>query len=170
VVFVPGNLEVRPIRPEDAAAYSDFVARIDDQDLRRRFAGPVGPLRDGDLAGHARIDHDRGMTFVAVQESDPGSAEIVGEVCAYRYPEGLAAELGIIVRSDMKGRGVGRALMEALIAYTRENRLELIGQIAQDNEAMIALAERCGMEVEHPPGTDIAVAHLGPSNIVEPKE
>lgn len=157
------KLQVRPIRPEDAAAYSDFVARIDEQDLRRRFAAAEAPLR-GDVSRHARIEPDRGMTFVAVQSSGPESGEIVGEVRAYRYPEGLAAELGIIVRSDMKRRGVGRALMEALIAYTRENRLELIGQIAQDNEAMIALAERSGMDVEHPPGTDIAVAHLPPKD------
>jgi acetyltransferase len=164
VDFVADNLQVRPILPEDAVAYSDFVARIDEQDLRRRFAAAAGPLRDGDVARHARVDHDRGMTFVAVQGSGPASGEIVGEVRAYRYPEGLAAELGIIVRSDMKRRGVGRALMEALIAYTRENRLELIGQIAQDNDAMIALAERSGMDVEHPPGTDIAVAHLAPED------
>jgi acetyltransferase len=104
------------------------------------------------------------MTFIAVAQSGPDSGEIVGEVRAYRYPEGLAAELGIIVRSDMKRRGVGRALMEALIAYTRENGLELIGQIAPDNEAMIALAERCGMEVEHAPGNDVAVAHIAPAD------
>jgi hypothetical protein len=55
--------------------------------------------------------------------------------------------------------------MDAMIAYTKENGLELIGQIAPDNEAMLALAERCGMEIEHPPGTDMAVAHMAPGDL-----
>jgi acetyltransferase len=157
-----GTFLVRPIRPEDARAYADFIARIDEPDLRRRFAGPPTPLSDRDLARYTQIDYDRDMSFVAVRQPGPGSGEIVGEVRAYRYPEGATAEVGVIVRSDMKRRGLGRALMETMIAYSRENGLELIGQIAPDNEAMITLAERCGMQVERPAGTDIAVAHLAP--------
>jgi acetyltransferase len=117
-------------------------------------------LPDRDLARYTQIDYDRDMAFVAVRQSGSGSGEIVGEVRAYHYPRAPTAEVGIIVRSDMKRRGLGRALMERMIAYSNENGLELIGQIAPDNEAMITLAERCGMQVEHLPGTHIAVAHM----------
>jgi acetyltransferase len=155
-----GSFLVRPIRPEDAHAYSHFIARIDEADLRRRFAGPSGPLPESDLARYTQIDYDRDMVFVSVSRSGPGSGEIVGEVRAYHYPGAPTAELGIVVRSDRKRQGLGRALMESMIAYAKENGLELIGQIAPDNEAMITLAERCGMQVEHPPGAQVAVAHL----------
>jgi len=157
-----GSFLVRPIRPEDARAYADFIARIDEPDLRRRFPGPSGPLPDRDLARYTQADCDRDMSFVAVRQSGERRGEIVGEVRAYHYPEGATAEVGIIVRSDMKRRGLGRALMETMIAYSRENGLELIGQIAPDNEPMITLAERCGMQIERPAGTDIAVAYLTP--------
>jgi RimJ/RimL family protein N-acetyltransferase len=158
-----GTFLVRPLRPEDARAYSDFISGIDEPDLRRRFAGRRGPLSDRDIARYTQIDYDRDMSFVAVRQSGEGNGEILGEVRAYPYRGGATAEVGIIVRSDMKRRGVGRALMETMIAYSKENGLELIGQIALDNEAMITLAERCGMQIERPAGTDIAVAHLAPA-------
>jgi L-amino acid N-acyltransferase YncA len=109
---------------------------------------------------YTQIDYDREMAFVAVRQSGPGSGEIVGEVRAYHFPGSATAEAAIIVRSDMKRRGLGRALMEKMIAYCRANGLELIGQILPENEAMIRLATRCGMQVEHRPGSDLAIAHM----------
>jgi RimJ/RimL family protein N-acetyltransferase len=48
-----------------------------------------------------------------------------------------------------------------MIAYSRASGVEeLIGQILPENEAMIALARGCGMEVEMQPGTSVAVAHI----------
>ena len=151
---------LRPIRPEDLHAYSDFIARMDESDLRRRFVRPEGSAPESDLPRDTQIDNEREMAFVAVRQSESGGEEIVGEVCAYRYPAGSTAELAIIVRSDMKGHGLGRALMEKMIEYCRANELELIAQILPENTAMIRLAERCGMQMEHPPGSDLVIAHI----------
>jgi acetyltransferase len=166
--FAADRLHVRRLAAEDASAYTEFLGRIDERDLRRRFAGPAAAVRDARRAWSLPVDHDDEVTFVAVQQSAAGSGEIVGEARAYRYAEVPTVELGIVVRSDMKRRGVGRALMDAMIAYTQENGLELIGQIAPDNAAMLALAERCGMDIEHPPDTDIAVAHMTPGDAAGP--
>lgn len=101
------------------------------------------------------------MTFVAVESSSEGADEIVGEVRAVRYPNGASAEFAVLVRGDMKRRGLGRALMLRMIAYSKASGVEeLIGRIVPENEAMIALARRCGMEVETQPGTSVAVAHI----------
>jgi acetyltransferase len=153
-----GSFLVRPMRPEDSAAYSRFIARIDKADLHRRFTGSVGP--DRDIALYTPIDYDHEMVFVAVQRSGADSGEIAGEVRAYYYPRTLSAEVGIIVRSDMKRRGLGAALLETMTGYAKENRIELIARIAPGNAAMLMLAARCGMQIEHRPGTRIAVAHL----------
>ncbi|MCC7080613.1 MAG: bifunctional acetate--CoA ligase family protein/GNAT family N-acetyltransferase [Burkholderiales bacterium] len=155
-----GSFLLRPIRPEDARAYCAFIARIDEPDLRRRFARSSGPLPDRDIARYTQIDYDRDMAFVAVRQSGSGDSEIVGEVRAHRYPEGPSAEFGIIVRSDLKRLGLGRALMQKMIGYCRRNGIELIGQIHPQNDAMLALAARAGMQVERPPGAQIAIAHL----------
>jgi acetyltransferase len=153
---------LRPIRDEDRRAYADFVGRIDASDLRRRFFHPNGLSPEIDF-GRAAIDPDREVVFVAVRQPREGAEEIVGEARAYRYPGAPTAELAIIVRSDMQGRGLGRALMQKVVEYCTHYGLEMIAQILPDNDTMIRLAKRCGMQVEHRPGSDVAIAHMRPA-------
>jgi len=156
------RLLLRPIRPEDARVYGEFMARTESPDIRFRFFTLTRHLPARDLARYTQIDYDRDMAFVAVSGSDDGSiGDIVGEVRAFKYPDGTTAEFAILIRSDTKRRGLGRALLQKMIDYCKASGVEeLIGQILPENDAMIALARRCGMTVERPPGTAIAVAHL----------
>ena len=152
------GLEVllRPIRPEDAAAYAAFIERSDPEDLQMRFFTLVRRLPASDLARYTQIDYDREMAFVAAR-----GAEILGEVRLFVYPGSEAAEFALLVRTDMQRRGLGGALLRKAIEFCRLRGKEtLIGQIRADNAAMITLARRCGMEVEFAPGASIAVAHL----------
>jgi acetyltransferase len=101
------------------------------------------------------------MAFVAVQRDGRAAGEIAGEVRAFVHPGGVTAEFAILVRSDVKRRGLGRALLAKMIDYCRASGLtELIGQILPQNAAMIALARRCGMQVETVPGASVAIAHI----------
>ena len=61
----------------------------------------------------------------------------------------------------MKGRGLVRVLMDKMIEYCGASELEVIAQIRPQNTAMMRIAERCGMEVEHRSGSDLAIAHTG---------
>ena len=152
------SIMLRPIRATDTRAYLRFIAGSDPSDVRRRFE----TLTCKDLARYARsIDYDRDMAFVATAAGTGGEREIVGDVRIFTYPDDATAEFALLIRSDMQRRGLGRALLEKAIEYcrTRGHRV-LIGQISPENEPMIALARRCGMEVEQAPGSSLAVAHL----------
>lgn len=152
---------LRPIKPEDASAYVRFIEATQAPDLRLRFFTLVRSLPARDLARHTQIDYHREMAFVATTPDGSDAGEIAGEVRAFVYPGGTTAEFAILVRSDAKRRGLGRALLSKMIDYCRACGLaELIGQILPENEAMIALARRCGMQVEIAPGASVAVAHL----------
>lgn len=154
------DVALRPIRPEDARAYAEFIARTGAPDLQFRFFSRTRRMSAGDLARYTQIDYDREMAFVAVV-AGAGSPEVLGEARIMVYPDGDSAEFAILVRSDMKRLGLGRALMEKLIDYCRSRgKRSLIGQIDPANEAMIALARRCGMDVQLAPETSLAVAHL----------
>ncbi len=64
------------------------------------------------------------------------------------HPDRVRAEFGIIVRSDIKGRGLGRILLEKLIGYCRARGIgELIGEVLQDNRRMLALSRELGFEI-----------------------
>ncbi|MCC7484718.1 MAG: GNAT family N-acetyltransferase [Burkholderiales bacterium] len=156
---LPGlALLLRPIRPEDAAAYADLIARTGADDLRMRFFAPARTLPARGLDRCTQINYDREMAFVAAQD---GSGDILGEVRIFTYPGGDTAEFALLVRTDLQRRGLGRALLRKAIEYCRaRGNSTLIGQIRTDNEAMLALARQCGMEVETAPGASLAVAHL----------
>jgi acetyltransferase len=152
---------LRPIRPEDARLYAQFIAGTDSPDIALRFFTLRRELPPRDLARYTQIDYGRDMAFVAIDSSATGAGEIVGEVRTFSYPNEATAEFAILVRSDMKRRGLGRALLRKMIAYCRASGVrELIGQIRPENQAMIDLAQRCGMTVDAQPGIDIVVAHL----------
>jgi acetyltransferase len=154
------NVLLRPIRPEDARAYAEFIARAEAPDMRFRFFTQVRRVSARDLARYTQIDYEREMAFVAAARNS-GAPEILGEVRIMTYPDGESTEFSILVRSDLKRRGLGRALVQKAIDYCRaRGQKTLIAQILPENEAMMALARRSGMAIEIIPGASIAIAHL----------
>ncbi len=73
-----------------------------------------------------------------------------GSLSAYRNRPAYSTtvEDSVYVAPGHQGRGVGRALLEALVdAAELRGFHTVIGRIAGGNEASIALHERCGFEV-----------------------
>jgi acetyltransferase len=139
-----GPLVVRPIRPTDAALYPRFLERMTPEDMRLRFLTAKRSLSRDELVRLTQLDYDRDIAFVAL-ERDGALAGIA------RYasdPDRQRAEFGILVRSDLAGNGLGRALMGRLIAYAQAQGLgELFGLILPDNRAMLALCDELGFSV-----------------------
>ena len=61
-----------------------------------------------------QIDYDREMAFVAVRRVER-TEEILGVTRAISDPDNIDAEFAVLVRSDLKGLGLGRRLLEKLI-------------------------------------------------------
>ena len=142
------RLLLRPIRPEDAPLHRQFLARITPQDLYTRFFAAVRQLPDADIAHLTQIDYDREMAFVAVAADANGSPQILAVARACGDPDNVAAEFAVLVRSDLKGQGLGTLLMEKLIRYCRERGTrELWGSVLSENTAMLHLAQRLGFRV-----------------------
>jgi acetyltransferase len=142
------RITVRPIRPEDEAAHHDFVESMTPDDLRLRFFGSVGSFDHSQLARMTQIDYDREMALIATVPSGEGCARTLGVVRAVADPDNETAEFAVAVRSDQKGRRLGRLLMEKIIAYARSRGTHwLVGEALRENAAMIALAKACGFTV-----------------------
>ncbi|OLL27950.1 GNAT family N-acetyltransferase [Burkholderia sp. SRS-W-2-2016] len=142
------RVTVRPIRPEDEIAHSDFVKAMTPEDLRLRFFGAVGTFDHSQLARMTQIDYDREMALIATVENADGVAHTLGVVRAVADPDNETAEFAVTVRSDQKGRRLGQLLMERIIAYARARGTHwLIGEALRENSAMIALAKRSGFTI-----------------------
>ncbi|HVY85482.1 MAG TPA: bifunctional acetate--CoA ligase family protein/GNAT family N-acetyltransferase [Caulobacterales bacterium] len=134
-------LNVRPIRPDDAAALTIMAQRTKPEDLRLRFHGVTRELAPGAAARLTQIDYDREMAFIAIEPD--GSA--VGVARLVFDPDFSAAEFAIIVRSDLQGHGLGRALLSDLISYAaRRGALVLWGDVLAENATMLAMAREMG--------------------------
>jgi acetyltransferase len=148
-----GNFLLRPVRPEDAPAFMAFAARITSEDMRMRFLAPLRELPPSLLARFTQIDYDREMAL-ALFEPD-GAVAGVARLAA--DPDGHRAEFAVITRSDLKGHGIGKLLMNRLIAYARTRRIaELFGDILAENIAMLALSRDLGCALTAP---DLGVVH-----------
>jgi acetyltransferase len=138
-------LVLRPIRPEDATQHSDFFAKLDQEDLRLRFFSTRRTLPRSELARLTQIDYDREMAIIAVRDDAAGRPETLGVARAGVDPDNVEAELGVIVRSDLKGQGLGTLLLRKLIAHLRQRGTQrLVALTMHGNKAMHDLAVEHG--------------------------
>ncbi|EKP0280323.1 bifunctional acetate--CoA ligase family protein/GNAT family N-acetyltransferase [Aeromonas bestiarum] len=140
---------LRPIRPEDEPAHKQFVLKVSDEDRYKRFFADVGELGHEELARMTQIDYDREMAFVAVGQDGAFSQQILGVVRAISNPDQSDAEFAILVRSDLKGFGLGKLMMEKIVRYARERGIgQLSGMTMPSNRGMINLAKRLGFKID----------------------
>jgi phosphinothricin acetyltransferase len=132
-------LGVRPARREDAAA----MAKIYNQGIEDRIA-----TFETDLRSAADIERwfDTALALVvAVDAQDT----VLGYAVAHPYADRCCyrgiGEFSVYVRRSERGRGVGRATMEGLIAAAADAGLsKLLSRIFPDNQASLALMRRLG--------------------------
>ena len=148
---------LRPIKPEDGTQHVEFFNALDPDDVRYRVFIPMRELQRSQLARLTQIDYDREMAFIATTEREPGRSETLGVVRAVADPDNISAEFAIIVRSDIKGQGLGAILLKKLIDYCRSHGTkELVGEALTGNQRVIGLARHFGCAVSHAePGTVI---------------
>ena len=152
---------VRPVRPEDESLYGPFVAAVSAEDARLRFLGPVRDFSHAVLARFTQLDYARAMAFIALDE-------LTGEMLAVARLHTIAdddktAEYAIIVRSDMKGHGLGWLLMQLIIEYARsKNYQTVLGRVLHENMAMLRMCKELGfhiaMDPDEPPVSIVTLA------------
>jgi acetyltransferase len=140
---------IRPIRPEDEPAHAALIGHMTPQDLRYRFHGHIREIAHHQLARLTQIDYDREMAFIATRAGKDGAPETLGVVRTVTDPDNLRAEMAILVRSNLKGTGLGRRLLETMVDYTRaRGTKEMVIQVLAENAAMLKLAERMGFVLQ----------------------
>ena len=115
-------------------------------DARERF---ITDFAYKALAANAQLDYARAMAFVAF---DAVSHELVGVVRIHSDSIYESGEYAILLRSDLKGRGLGWALMQLMIEYARAEGLKTVaGDVLRDNTIMLDLCRQLGFEVKSDP-------------------
>jgi acetyltransferase len=140
---------VRPIRPEDEPLIHELLRHVTAEDLRLRFFAPMKQFTHEFIARLTQLDYARAMAFVAFDEA---SNELVGVVRLHSDSIYENGEYAILLRSDLKGRGLGWALMQLIIEYARSEGLKVIsGDVLQENTVMLQMCRDLGFEVKSDP-------------------
>ncbi|WP_336273108.1 bifunctional acetate--CoA ligase family protein/GNAT family N-acetyltransferase [Vreelandella indica] len=137
---------LRPIRPEDEGALVEMLRHSTSDDVRLRFFAAIRRFDHAFAARLTQIDYDREMAFIAMP---PDKQEIVGIVRLSADPDKEKAEFAIMVRSDMKGTGLGYRLMQQMIDYARESGFQQVfADVLRENHAMREMAKEFGFAVQ----------------------
>jgi acetyltransferase len=140
---------IRPIKPADEHLYGEFIDKLSPEDIRFRFLAPRKEFSHKFIARFTQIDYARAMAFVALDKDEKELYGIARLVSDSDYRKG---EYAIIVRSDLKGTGIGWMLMRHLIRYAeREGLRELVGDVLESNARMLDMCRTLGFEIAGDP-------------------
>jgi len=135
----------RPVRPDDGPLVRDLLAHVSKEDLRLRFFNSIREFSDQFVAKLTDLDYLRAIAFVAFDEA---SDQTLGVVWLYGDPIHETSEYAILLRSDLKGRGLGWALMQLIIEHAGSEGLkQMSGQILQENADMLKMCRELGFQV-----------------------
>ena len=139
----------RPIRPEDEPVIHEFLRHVTSHDLRLRFFAPMKQFTHEFIARLTQLDYARAMAFVAFDEA---TNEMVGVVRIHSDSIYETGEYAILLRSDLKGKGLGWALMQLIIEYAKSEGLKTIsGDVLKENTVMLEMCRHLGFEVKADP-------------------
>lgn len=142
------KLLIRPIKPEDEPFHAEFIKHVTKEDLYKRFFSDVGEFNHEALANLTQIDYDREMAFVAIDLAYE-QPHIIGVSRVLVTPDNSDAEFAILIRSDLKGVGLGKLLMNEIIGYCQNKGTKQIsGMTMPTNRGMLTLAQKLGFELD----------------------
>ncbi|MGL5167578.1 MAG: bifunctional acetate--CoA ligase family protein/GNAT family N-acetyltransferase [Afipia sp.] len=150
---------VRPVRPEDEHLYPEFFEHVSREDVRLRFFSAMKELSHPFIARLTQLDYARAMAFIAIEET---TGKMLGVVRLHTDADFASAEYAILIRTDLKGIGLGSMLMKMIIEYGRAEGVRAIrGQVLSRNTVMLDMCRRLGFEIRpDPQNSDISLVEL----------
>jgi acetyltransferase len=160
------TVKVQPIRPEDEILYNDFFSAVTDGDLRLRFFAPIRARDHAFIARLTQLDYARAMALTAIE---PTTGALLGVVRLHLNADRDEGEFAILLRSKLKGRGLGWELMQLIIQYAQGEGVKRInGQILSENTTMLAMCRHLGFSLSPDP-EDLSVT-LATLDLTKPRQ
>ena len=94
-------------------------------------------------------DTNHAMASIAIEEA---TGRMLGVVRLHDDSTGAAGEFAILVRSRLKGHGLGWLLMKHMIAYAKEKGLKAVrGEVLSENTSMLMMCRELGFHAHDDP-------------------
>ena len=138
-----------------------FVQQTDREDLRRRFGHPLAFNDEFTLRRAFGIKSGGEMLWSLDQDG------AIAGICHRVLTASREAEIALIVRSDLKGFGVGEFLLRAVLKHAARQGLNTLhAWVLRDNTPMLRLAMKVGCTFREAHGEAVEIAFHVDQNVV----
>lgn len=152
-------VQIRPIRPEDAALEREFITGLSMESRYGRFLEGVKQPSPELIEKLTEIDRQRDAAFIALAGSDSDLKQI-GASRYYRCGDSDDAECAVVVADAYQHKGLGTLLMRHLIEHARSNGIDQLFSIdSATNRPMGNFAAHLGFRHETDPSDTTLVIH-----------
>ncbi|CAN5505460.1 GNAT family N-acetyltransferase [soil metagenome] len=136
------SCHVRPVRVGDEAALATFYAGVSSDDLRFRFLSGMSQVPAARIAEMTHVDHGKTEDFVVFA---PDGETIVANALLAADDKLDTAEVAISIRHDLRGRGIGWALLDHVARAAKAKGIrKLVSIESYANHAAIELEREMG--------------------------
>ncbi|WP_374455581.1 N-acetyltransferase family protein [Nocardioides sp.] len=137
-----GSALLRPLSSGEVSVVEAVFEGMSSQSRHRRFLVPMPRLPGSHRRALADVDGDRHVAWVALVDGEP-----VG-LCRYVRTSHATAELAFEVVDAHQGRGIGSALVDAVVTVAREHGIAYLeATVEPGNLASEALLSRVGIRL-----------------------
>jgi len=153
------SVTLRPLRRDDVDIEAAFLTGLSPDSRHNRLLGGMIQVTREYVERLTTVDFARDMALAAAlmlggREVLIGVARYVLEAkgSAVLETEGRACEFALVIADAWQGRGIGRRMMEKLIAIARGRGLESIyGDVLSTNRPMLDFCRKLGFKLGRNP-------------------
>jgi GNAT superfamily N-acetyltransferase len=138
-VTAAGGYVVRPAGPQDAERVRDFITALSVETQYLRFFTVVSPPSGGllrALAGGSRAD-------ILIITDDCGAVTGHGMAVDADHPDGIRADIGLVIADRWQGQGLGTVLLRLLVERAAGRGVTALQlEVLPGNSRMLGIIER----------------------------
>jgi len=141
------TIKLRPVKISDEENLKHFFYSISDQSLYKRFMSARKDMPHERLQEFVVIDYTKEMVIL-VTTGEEDQEKIIG-VGQYGIDEAThSAEVALLIRDEIQGKGVGTELLKYLTYLARHRGLHgFTASVLVDNRPMLNLFEKGGFDI-----------------------
>jgi len=145
------SVTLRPLRRDDIDIEAAFLTGLSAESRHNRLLGGMIQITREYLERLTTVDFSRDMALAAVLMLD-GREVLIGVARYVQEAENRACEFALVIADAWQGRGIGRRMMEKLIAVARSRGLaEIYGDVLSTNRPMLDFCRKLGFTLGRNP-------------------